>query len=126
MDVKCSLDAICFLLESLKEKLRSLADPFITFFKSNISLTLKMLSLFMTLCDDNTQESRAKKINSVFDILNQWIKAWINDVVGWVMFGNNTIKSWSMLNLCHVVLLEKQREEFEVGHCNSSKFISMM
>lgn len=126
MNVKCSLDAICFLLETLKEKLKSLADPFITFFKSNISLTLKMLSLFMTLSDDNTQESRAKKIDSVFCILNQWIKAWINNVVGGVMFGNKTIKPWSILSSCCVVLLEKQREEFEVSHCNSSKFISMM
>ena len=85
-----------------------------------------MLSLFMTLSDDNTQESRAKKIDSVFYILNQWIKAWINNVVGGVMFGKKTINPWSMLSLSHVVLLEKQREEFEVSRCNSSKCISMI
>ena len=110
------LNSSCYLVDNLKDKLKSLGDEFVQPFISSLSLTLKALFLVVNCCDESEEAKAlvADRRERVFPALNEAIKVWIKCVVGGAHFGRN-IKTY-FLQFGNTKELEKAKEEFEVRH----------
>ena len=110
------LNSSCYLIDNLKDKLKSFQDEFVQPFISSLSLTLKALSLVVNCCDES-EEAKAlvtDRRERVFPALNEAIKVWIKCVVGGLHFGKN-IRTY-YLHFGITKEFEKAKEEFEVRH----------
>lgn len=111
-DVACFSKASVYLLQQFKGKFKSCAEEFIEVFILTLSLVMKLLALYITVCQGSPDLlalinlRKSKVLDSVSDALTDWLSSCIGGTVFGGKVANTADKS---------VVFDKPGEEFEVS-----------